>query len=118
VSGPSISKGDVRTHAATVEHAVALARFEEIRVDDLPERIRSYRFSHVVVAADGPRQLVRLEEVERRYILCVFEAVGGNKAAAARVLGLERKTLYRKLERYGVESPRVELPVSALPHRT
>jgi two-component system response regulator HydG len=31
----------------------------------------------------------------------VLEAVAGNKTAAARVLGLERKTLYRKLERYG-----------------
>jgi DNA-binding NtrC family response regulator len=42
-----------------------------------------------------------MEEVERRYILRVLEAVAGNKTAAARVLGIERKTLYRKLERYG-----------------
>ena len=43
-----------------------------------------------------------MEEVERRYILRVLEAVGGNKTPAAQVLGLDRKTLYRKLERYGV----------------
>jgi two-component system response regulator HydG len=40
--------------------------------------------------------------VERRYILRALEAVGGNKTAAARVLGIERKTLYRKLEKMGL----------------
>jgi DNA-binding NtrC family response regulator len=48
-----------------------------------------------------PSELAPLEEVERRYILRVLEAVGGNKSVAARVLGIERKTLYRKLERFG-----------------
>ena len=43
-----------------------------------------------------------LEEVERRYILRVLEAVNGHRTRAAEVLGLDRKTLYRKLERYGV----------------
>jgi len=42
-----------------------------------------------------------MEVVERRYILRVLEAAAGNKTAAARILGIERKTLYRKLERYG-----------------
>jgi two-component system response regulator AtoC len=92
--------GNVRELQNSIERAVALARFEDVRVDDLPEKIRDYRFSHVVVAASDPTELVPLEEVERRYILRVLEAVGGNKTAAARVLGLERKTLYRKLERY------------------
>jgi two-component system response regulator HydG len=94
--------GNVRELENSMERAVALTRFTEICVDDLPEKVRSYRFSHVVVAANDPTELVPLEEVERRYILRVLEAVAGNKTAAARVLGLERKTLYRKLERYGV----------------
>jgi two-component system response regulator HydG len=93
--------GNVRELQNSMERAVALARFAEICVDDLPEKIRDYRFSHVVVAGNDPTELVPLEEVERRYILRVLEAVAGNKTAAARVLGLERKTLYRKLERYG-----------------
>ena len=42
-----------------------------------------------------------LDEVERRHTLRVMEAVGGNKTLAARVLGITRKTLYRKLEEYG-----------------
>jgi DNA-binding NtrC family response regulator len=41
-----------------------------------------------------------LEELERRYIQRVLETVRGNKADAARILGVDRKTLYRKLERY------------------
>ena len=43
-----------------------------------------------------------LDEVERRYILHVLEAVGGSRTIAARVLGLDRKTLYRRLKAYGV----------------
>ncbi len=94
--------GNVRELRNSMERAVALTRLEEICVDDLPEKIRHYRFSHVVVAGNDPTELVPLDEVERRYILRVLEAVAGNKTAAARVLGLERKTLYRKLERYGL----------------
>ena len=56
----------------------------------------------MLVAGDDPSELVPLEEVERRYILRVLEAVGGNKTLAAQMLGIDRKTLYRKLEQYGV----------------
>ena len=44
-----------------------------------------------------------LEEVERRHVLHVLDALGWNKAEAARVLGINRATLYRKLQRYGLE---------------
>jgi len=40
-----------------------------------------------------------MDEVERRYIVRVLEAVGGNKTLAAQILGFDRRTLYRKLER-------------------
>ncbi|TMB12676.1 MAG: sigma-54-dependent Fis family transcriptional regulator, partial [Deltaproteobacteria bacterium] len=58
---------------------------------------RAYRPSHVLIAADDPSELVPLEEMERRYILRVMEAVGGNRTLAAKVLRIGRKTLYRKL---------------------
>jgi len=96
--------GNVRELQNCIERAVTLARYEEVMVDDLPEKIRSYRRSHVLVASDDPSELVPLEEVERRYILRVMEAVAGNKTLASRILGLDRKTLYRKLERFGEES--------------
>jgi two-component system response regulator HydG len=47
-----------------------------------------------------------MEEVERRYIVRVMETVGGNKTAAARILGLDRKRLYRMLERLGIGAPK------------
>jgi len=71
-------------------------------VEDLPERIRDYRRANVLVVADDPSELVPLEIVERRYILRVLEASGVNKSVAARILGLDRKTLYRRIESYGV----------------
>ncbi len=94
--------GNVRELQNCMERAVALARFDRITVDDLPERIRNFSRSHVLVTAGQPEELVTLEEVERRYIRSVLEAVHGHRTAAARVLGLDRKTLYRKLERWGI----------------
>ena len=79
---------------------IALARFETIAVEDLPERIRSYTSTHVVIGSSDPTELVPLEVVERRYILHVLAAVQGNRTQAARILGLDRKTLYRKLQRF------------------
>ncbi len=93
--------GNVRELQNCIERAVALTRTERILVDDLPETVRQYRRSHVLVASDDPSELVTLAEVERRYVLRVLEAVGGNKSKAAETLGIGRKTLYRKLEEWG-----------------
>ena len=97
--------GNIRELRNCMERAVALARFEELIVEDLPAQVRDYRASHVLVAANDPSELVPLDEVERRYVERVMEAVGGNKRQAAQILGLDRATLYRKLERW---SPRKE----------
>jgi two-component system response regulator HydG len=93
--------GNVRELENCMEHAVALARFDEITVEDLPEKIRAYRAERFVVAANDPTEIVTMEELERRYVLRVLALVGGNKSRAAQVLGFDRRTLYRKLERYG-----------------
>jgi len=95
--------GNVRELQNCLERAVAVTRAEEIAVDDLPERVRDHRSANVLVVADDPTELVPLEVVERRYVLRVLEAAGGNKSVAARILGLDRKTLYRRLESYGVD---------------
>ncbi|HEY3816865.1 MAG TPA: sigma-54 dependent transcriptional regulator [Polyangiaceae bacterium] len=97
--------GNVRELQNCMERAVALTRFDPIVVDDLPEKIRDYRRSHVIVTSDDPSELVPLEEVERRYIARVLEAVRGNKTAASRILGIDRKRLYRMLDRLDVEIP-------------
>ena len=95
--------GNVRELKNAIERAVAMTGYDHISSDDLPERIRGYRPRHVLVAGDDLSELVPLEEVERRYILRVWEAAGGNKSLAAQRLGVNRKTLYRKLKSYGVE---------------
>jgi two-component system response regulator HydG len=93
--------GNVRELQNCIERAIALTRHPEIQVEDLPETVRSFKRSHVLVAASDPSELVPLAEVERRYVLRVVEAAGGNKSLAAQILGITRKTLYRKLEDYG-----------------
>ncbi len=98
--------GNVRELHNTIERAVAMGEHAQIMLEDLPDKIRSHRRSHVVVASDDPSELVSMEEVERRYIQRVVEAVRGNKTEAARILGFDRTTLYRKLEKYGVDPKR------------
>jgi two-component system response regulator HydG len=97
--------GNVRELRNAIERAVALTRYERIVVDDLPDKIRTYHTSHLLIGSENPTELVSMEEVERRYIEHVLTAVGGNKALAARILGFDRKTLYRKLAQYGLEGP-------------
>jgi len=99
--------GNLRELANAIERAVALTRFDTVTVEDLPERIRSYTPTAVVLAGQDPTELVSLEEVERRYILHVLRAAGASRTVASQVLGLDRKTLYRKtlyrkLKSYGV----------------
>lgn len=92
--------GNVRELRNIIERAVALTRYDRIAVEDLPEKIRDYRGSTLRIDTGDPAELAPLEEVERRYILQVVDAVGGNRTQAAKILGLDRKTLYRKLNEY------------------
>ena len=92
--------GNVRELQNCIEAAVTLARGSEIGVGDLSVRIRRAGAADAPVTSDDPAALLSLDEVERRHILRVLEAVRGNRTLAARALGLDRKTLYRKLLHY------------------
>jgi len=94
--------GNVRELANCMEHAAVLARGNCVEKSDLPDKVRELQHAEELVETHEPPELLSLEEIERRYILRVFEAVHGNKSQAALVLGLDRKTLYRRLERYGM----------------
>ncbi len=96
--------GNVRELENCMERAVALLRFDEMTLDDLPEKIRQHRSDRVVIAVDGLSEVMTLDELERRYIQRVVALVGGNKSRAADLLGLDRRTLYRRLDRYGAPS--------------
>jgi two-component system response regulator HydG len=93
--------GNVRELRNAMERAVALARGPLVMPTDLPPRMRDVPAAEVVpIPRDEP--LLPMAEVERRHVLRVLQAMEGNKAEAARVLGIGRKTLYRKLELWGV----------------
>jgi two-component system, NtrC family, response regulator AtoC len=90
--------GNVEELRVAIQHAASLCADSVIRVVDLPPSIGL----SLERAADrnSPRlEVQRLEDMELSYILRVLDAVGGNKASAARLLGVDRTTLYRKLQR-------------------
>ena len=95
--------GNVRELQNAIERAVAFTAFDHITVEDLPEKIRTHGGVPSVTASETATELVTLVEVERRHIARVLKAVLGNKTQAARVLGVDRRTLYRKLEMYQVD---------------
>jgi two-component system response regulator HydG len=92
--------GNVRELQNCIERAVALTEFEQISVEDLPEKVRAYRPTLLVLSQDNSQELLSLEELERRYVLRVLRVMGGNKTRAAEVLGVDRRTLHRRLDRY------------------
>jgi DNA-binding NtrC family response regulator len=105
--------GNVRELENCIERAVALARFNHLTVEDLPEKIRAYRADRFVMSANDAQEIVSIDELERRYILRVIKLLGGNKARAAQLLGLDRRTLYRKLERYQGQGQGLGSPASS-----
>ncbi len=94
--------GNVRELQNAIERAAAMTRFDELGVDDLPEHIREYRSAATSIPGvdGGGLEILTLDEVERRYIGRVLRQLGDNKKLAAELLGLDRRTLYRKLDRY------------------
>ena len=92
--------GNVRELRNTIEGAVTMARGQKVTLDDLPGLFLQHPGStETVIASTG--ELLPLSEVERRHVLAILDAVGGNKSEAARILGVDRKTLQARLQRYG-----------------
>lgn len=94
--------GNVNELENVVERAVALTRYTQLTSEDLPPKV--LHPSHADSAADADEaSLLPMEDIERQHILRVLRAVGGHRTQAAKLLGLDRKTLYRKLEGYGTD---------------
>jgi DNA-binding NtrC family response regulator len=95
--------GNVRELRNAIERAVTFARGSLIQVEHLPERMRNYQPMGEGSSADlnssavKKETLLPLAEIERRYIRHVLDEVGGNKRRAAAILGIGRRTLYRRL---------------------
>jgi DNA-binding NtrC family response regulator len=91
--------GNVRELRNVVERAAALTADRRIEPADLPDRLRDPATAASRVADASERRLP-LKELEREYIQEVLRQSNGNRSRAAEVLGLDRKTLYRKLQEY------------------
>ena len=93
--------GNVRELENCIERAVAMAPSEELTVEDLPNKIRLFDGKYAVPVEDEPDPgVVSLLEVERRHILRTLKQLGGNKMRTAELLGIDRRTLYRRLQQY------------------
>jgi DNA-binding NtrC family response regulator len=92
--------GNIRELQNAIERAFALSSQPEITPKDLPAAI--LRDPEPVPA--GSAEPLPLEEVERQNILAALHRSGGNKNEAARILGIDRQRLYRKIEKYGLDS--------------
>jgi len=93
--------GNVRELENIIERGVALANGNRLEVAHLPEdlkviSVRTFR------KKEG--KIPSLDEQERAYIQWVLKEIGGNKTAAAQILGIDRVSLWRKLKKYGLES--------------
>ena len=98
--------GNVRELESSIEYAALHARGAEITVEDLPPKLQSIevreaaRRSPLTALFDD---LPTLDELERRYLKHVLEVVDGNRTNAASVMGIDRRTLYRMAERFGLK---------------
>ena len=87
--------GNVRELEHAIDRAVSFAREAVLLPEDIPRELSEPRAS----------RLMTIEDLEKQHILYVLKTVQGNRQRAAEVLGIDRKTLYRKLLRYGMERP-------------
>jgi two-component system response regulator HydG len=96
--------GNVRELQNCIERAMALGSLNRITLDELPDKIRDHRVEATVTATGSPDELITLDEIERRYIRQVLVATRNNKTSAARILGIDRRSLYRRLHDADVDA--------------
>jgi two-component system, NtrC family, response regulator AtoC len=101
--------GNVRELENIIERAITLNRTGQITPVDFPAKVCGSD-TVSVAAKSGADDLAALfaglptiDEMERRYLLYVLEATGGNRKRAAEILGINRRTLYRMAERFQIE---------------
>ncbi len=92
-------KGQVRELENIIERSVLLGEGEFITLDDLPQSIRE---TEGVANYDSDSLEDAVQTFEKHHIMSMLKRTDGNKAEAARLLGIDPSTLYRKMERYGI----------------
>ncbi|MDF1563641.1 MAG: sigma-54 dependent transcriptional regulator [Deltaproteobacteria bacterium] len=97
--------GNVRELRNTIERAMLKARGRRIAVEDLPGDLQGEGPSVDEATPGAPGALRPLSEVEKEHIDAVLRACDWNRSAAAKVLGIDRRTLFSKIQRYGLIGP-------------
>lgn len=97
--------GNVRELRTAVEHAVVLSKGDMIQLSDLPQSVQSRGVIQSETELSQPiiDKGVTLEEAEKQLIIRTLQECRGNRTAAAKKIGISRRTLHRKLHRYGLE---------------
>jgi DNA-binding NtrC family response regulator len=99
--------GNVRELENAIERAVSLSHGPLLTPEDLPEAICQGATSEAPVQHQltNPQDeaYLTLEEVEKRHLIRVLKETKGNKVKAAKILGIDRRTLYRMAERFGLD---------------
>ena len=90
--------GNVRELENCIERAVALCQYNQITVEDLPTSLAS---PITFDMPTSPADLITLAEMERRYVRRALAQSNGNKSVAARLLGIDRRSLYRRIDPVG-----------------
>ncbi len=94
--------GNVRELENVIHRAVTLAEHKELNIRDLPEEIQATAETSRGFGWNDPEDLPSLADLEQEHISRVLSATAGNKQKSARILGVDRSTLYRKMARYGI----------------
>ena len=101
--------GNVRELENTIERALVVSSCEMVMPEDLPEKVTGHSTGKILAvepppmaaaaeAGDSPSPT--LESIEKAYIFWVLNQTGWNKTKAAKILGIDASTLYRKIDRY------------------
>jgi len=98
--------GNVRELENCLERASVVSSGPALQVNDLPSPVRNSREAAVAAAETAAEEgrILPIAELEKRAILATLEQLKGDKLLAARMLGIGKTTLYRKLKEYGVVS--------------
>lgn len=102
--------GNVTELQGCVQRAAALSSGSLVQVDDLPAYLIPPEASFVPEPAGDEPEIVPLAELEKKTILTTLQRLNGDKIAAARLLGIGKTTLYRKLREYGIAGRSVSRP--------
>ncbi len=105
-------EGNVRELKNVIERAYIMAKGDFIEIGDIPLEYREYKKDNEEIEITGKNSKIdnmiedetptTLQELEKRYIAKVLKMTSGNRSKAAKILGLSRRSLYRKLKKYGL----------------